>query len=108
MQAELGSLGTTTPHAITTQPSALEALVLHHCLCLSKAQREPEAGDCEAMSTLQFEGDGDCPQRQKAFFLLDVVSFPKGGMKEGQDFPDIGIPIFAQSLLEQATGDIAI
>lgn len=40
----------------------------------------------------------------KAFFLLDTVSFPKGGVKEGQDLPHIGIPIFAQSLLEQAKG----
>lgn len=101
---ELGCLRTTAPRAITTQPSALEGFALHRCLCLTKAQREPEAGDCEVMSTLQFEGDGDGPQRQKAFFLLDAVSFPKAGMKEGQDFPHVGIPIFAQSLLEQAKG----
>lgn len=99
-----GAWGPPLPNAITTQPSALETFALHRCLCLTKAQWEPEARDCEAMSTLQFEGDGDRPQRQKAFFVLDAESFPKGGMKEGQDFPHIGIPIFAQSLLEQAKG----
>lgn len=40
----------------------------------------------------------------KTFFLLDVLSFPKEGMKEGQVSPNTGILIFAQSLLEQAKG----